>query len=94
MKCCFCQNCCEHGGLIIYVHKEYECTTLTEVKVPSSGREYLCVILSHRKPKSKMYVQYNIYRKPNEIVNDLDNIHSFIICLFRKHSPYKIDHVN
>ena len=43
-------------------------------KVPSSGWEYLCVKLSHRKPKSKIYVLCNIYRKPNKIVNDLDTL--------------------
>ena len=38
MKCCFCsKKCCEHGGLKIYVHKEFECTALSEVKVP-----YVC----------------------------------------------------
>ena len=54
------KKCCEHGGLIIYVHKDFECIALTEVKVPSSGWEYLCVKLSHRKPKSKImyYVTY------------------------------------
>ena len=39
MKCCFCQKTAvntEHGCLIIYVHKDFECTALTEVKVPSS----------------------------------------------------------
>ena len=66
------KSCCRHGGLIIYVHKQFECTVLTDIKVPSSGWEYLCVKLSHRKPKSKMYVLCNIYRKPNDIVNDLD----------------------
>ena len=54
------KKCCEHGGLIIYVHKDFECTALTEVKVPSSGWEYLCVKLSHRNPNQKFmyYVTY------------------------------------
>ena len=87
------KKCCEHGGLIIYVHKDFECTALTEVKVPSSGWEYLCVKLSHRKPKSKIYVLCNIYRKPNEIVNDLDTFSNELSTLLitvknLKHSTY------
>ena len=94
MKCCSYQNsCCRYGGLIIYVHKQFECTVLTDIKVPSSGWEYLCVKLSHRKPKSKMYVLCNIYRKPNDIVNDLDtfkNEFSTLLSTIRnlRHSTY------
>ena len=92
MKCCFAKKCCEHGCLIIYVHKDFECTAL-QVKVPSSGWEYLCVKLSHRKPKSKIYVLCNIYRKPNEIVNDLDTFSNELSILLitiknLKHSTF------
>ena len=45
---------------------------MTEVVVQASGWEYVCVKVSHRKPQSKIYVLCNIYRKPNEIVDDLD----------------------
>ena len=93
MKCCFCQKkCCEHGGLIIYVHKDFECTALTEVKLPSSGWEYLCVKLSHRKPKSKIYVLCNIYRKPNEIVNDLDTFSNELSTLLITVKTSNIQH--
>ena len=66
------KSCCAHGGLIIYVHKQFECRVMTEVVVQASGWEYVCVKVSHRKPQSKIYVLCNIYRKPNEIVDDLD----------------------
>ena len=87
------KSCCRYGGLIIYVHKQFECTVLTDIKVPSSGWEYLCVKLSHRKPKSKMYVLCNIYRKPNDIVNDLDTFKNEFTTLLStirnlRHSTY------
>ena len=48
---------------------------------------------SHRKPKSKTYVLCNIYRKPNEIVNDLDAFTNELSSLLSKiksikHSSY------
>ena len=46
-------QCCAHGGLITYVHKQFVATVLTNIKVESSGWEYLCVQLSHQKPRSK-----------------------------------------
>ena len=56
------KSCCAHGGLIIYVHNQFQCTVMREVKVQSSVW----------KKKSKIYVLCNIYRNPNKIVNDLD----------------------
>ena len=72
--------CCAHGGLIIYVHKQFECRVMTEVVVQASGWEYLCVKVSHRKPQSKIYVLCNIYRKPNEIVDDTGTM-KYRICI-------------
>ena len=56
----------------------------TRVKVQSSGWEYLCVKISHCKPKSKIYVLCNICRKPNEIVNDLDAFTNELSSLLTK----------
>ena len=47
------KSCCAHGGLIIYVHKQFECRVMTEVVVQASGWEYLCVKVSHRKRNRK-----------------------------------------
>ena len=33
------KSCCAHGGLIIYVHKQFECRLMTEVVVQASGWE-------------------------------------------------------
>ena len=78
------KSCCAHGSLIIYVHKQFECRVMTEVVVQTSGWEYLCVKVSHRKPKSKKYVLCNIYRKPNEIVNGLDTFTTELSSLLYK----------
>ena len=87
------KSCCAHGGLIIYVHKQFECRVMTEVVVQASGWEYVCVKVSHRKPQSKIYVLCNIYRKPNEIVDDLDTFTIELSSLLYKiknlkHSSY------
>ena len=68
------RRCCAHGGLIIYIHNELECTTLTDFDIASTGWEYLCVELCDRKPRSKKYTLcnvYNVYR--SEIVEDVNN---------------------
>ena len=87
------KSCCAHGGLIIYVHKQFECRVMTEVVVQASGWKYVCVKVSHRKPQSKIYVLCNIYRKPNEIVDDLDTFTIELSSLLYniknlKHSSY------
>ena len=87
------KSCCAHGGFIIYVHKQFECRVMTEVVVQASGWEYLCVKVLHRKPQSKIYVLCNIYRKPNEIVDDLDTFTTELSSLLYKiknlkHSSY------
>ena len=86
-------QCCAHGDLIIYVHKQFAATVLTNIKVQSSGWEYLCVQLSHQKPRSKQYILCNIYRTPNELVDDINTftneLSSFLVKLKNlKHSAY------
>ena len=87
------KSCCAHGDLIIYVYNQFQCIVMSEVKVQSSGWEYLCVKISRSKPKSKIYVLCNIYRKPNEIVSDLDAFTKELSSLLSKiksikHSSY------
>ena len=67
------RSCCAHGGLIIYIHNELECITLTDINIASTGWEYLCVELCDRKPRSKKYTLCNVYRTPSEIVEDINN---------------------
>ena len=86
-------QCCAHGGLIMYVHKQFAATVLTNIKVQSSEWEYLCVQLSHQKPRSKQYILCNIYRTPNELVDDIttftNELSSFLVKLKNlKHSAY------
>ena len=86
-------QCCAHGGLIIYVHKHFAATVLTNIKVQSSGWEYLCVQLSHQKPRSKQYILCNIYRTPKELVDGINTftneLSSFLVKLKNlKHSAY------
>ena len=77
----------------IYVYKQFAATVITNVKVQSSGWEYLCVQLSHRKPRSKQYIICNIYRTPNEPVDDINTftneLSSFLVKLKNlEHSAY------
>ena len=76
-------QCCAHGGLIIYVHKQFAGNALTNMKVQSTGWEYLCV----------QYILCNIYRKPNEIVDDINiftnELSSLLVKVKNlKHSSY------
>ena len=84
-------QCCAHGGLIIYVHKQFSCNVLTNVKANSSGWEYMCVQLSHNKPRSKKYILCNIYRRPNEIVEDINTfameLSSFLVKVKNLNRP-------
>ena len=57
---------------------------MTEVMVQASGWKYLCIKVSHRKPKSKTYVLCNLYRKLNEIVDDLDTFTTELSLLLYK----------
>ena len=59
----------------------------------ASGWAYLCVQLSHQKPRSKQYILCNIYRTPNELVDDINTftneLSSFLVKLNNlKHSAY------
>ena len=81
------------GHAPVYVHKQFAATVLTNIKVESSGWEYLCVQLSHQKPRSKQYILCNIYRTPNELVDDINTftneLSSFLVKLKNlKHSAY------
>ena len=67
------RSCCAQGGLIMYIHNELECTTITDINIASTGWEYLCVELCDRKPRSKKYTICNVYRTPSEIVEDINN---------------------
>ena len=55
------RSCCAHGGLIIYIHNELECTTITDIDIASAGWEYLCVELCDRKrARSKIYTMQGV----------------------------------
>ena len=54
------------------------------MKVQSTGWEYLCVQLSHQKPRSKQYILCNIYRTPNEIVDHLNTFTNELSSLLVK----------
>ena len=87
------RSCCAHGGLIIYIHNELECTTLTDINIASTGWEYLCVELCDRKPRSKKYTLCNVYRTPSEIVEDINNFTTEFATLLShmkaiRHSSY------
>ena len=87
------RSCCAHGGLIIYIHNELECTTLTDINIASTGWEYLCVELCDRKPRSKKYTLCNVYRTPSEIVEDINNFTTEFAALLShmkaiRHSSY------
>ena len=60
----------DHGGLIIYVHNQFQCFDINVNQV-SNRWEYLCVGLSHRKPHSKKYIICNVYRKPGGTVDEI-----------------------
>ena len=84
---------CAHGGPIIYVHKQFAATVLTDMRVQLSRWEFLSVQLSHQKPRSKQYILCNIYRIPNEPVDDINifttELSSFLMKLKNlKHSAY------
>ena len=59
-----------HGGLIIYVHNQFQCFDVN-VNLVSNRWEYLCIGLSHRKPRSKKYVICNVYRKPGGTTEEM-----------------------
>ena len=87
------RSCCAHGGLIMYILNELECTTITDIDIRSTGWEYLCVEPCDRKPRSKKYTLCNVYRTPSEIVEDINSFTAeFAILLSHmkaiRHSSY------
>ena len=86
-------QCCAHGGLIIYVHKQFKCKHLNNINLQSTDWEYLCVEVSHRKPHSKKYIICNVYRKPGVILNEFEQfVQEFELFMVNiknlKHSSY------
>ena len=65
-------RCCRHGGLLIYIHKQFKYTLIDTINQDSTGWEYLCVEMSHRTPHSQKYLLCNVYRKPGEIVDEMN----------------------
>ena len=62
--------CSNHGGLITYVHKDYNWEPLN-VKDQTTGWENLFLKITHRTQNTKKYIIRNVYRVPNETVYDL-----------------------
>ena len=46
------KRCCGHGGLMIYVHNQFNCNIIDTIKQQYTGWEYLCVEISHKMPNS------------------------------------------
>ena len=62
--------CSNHGGLITYVHNNYNWEPLN-VNDQTTGWENLFVKITHRSQNTKKYIIGNVYRVPNETVHDL-----------------------
>ena len=67
-------RCCRQGGLLIYIyiHKQFKYTLIDTINQDASGLEYFCVEMSHRTPRSQKYLLCNVYRKPGEIVDEMN----------------------
>ena len=65
-------RCCRHGGLLIYIHKQFKYTLIDTINQDATGWEYLCIEMSHRTPHSQKYLLCNVYRKPGEIVDEMN----------------------
>ena len=65
-------RCCRHGGLLIYIHKQFKYTLIDTINQDATGWEYLCVEMSHRTPHSQKYLVCNVYRKSGEIVDEMN----------------------
>ena len=64
---------CDHGGLMIYVHNPFKCTLINhKIMKKATDWEYLFVEISHPKHNAKIYIISNIYRKPSEVLNELN----------------------
>ena len=67
------KTCYGHGGLMIYVHNQFQCTTINhKILKKATDWEYLCVEISHQKHNLKKYIIFNIYRKPGEILDEFN----------------------
>ena len=64
---------CKHGSLQIYIHQQFKYTLIDTINL-YNGWEYLCVEMSHCTPHSQKYLLYNVYRKPGEIVDEMNAI--------------------
>ena len=65
-------RCYKHGGFLIYIHKQFKYTLIDTINQDATGWEYLCVEMSHRAPHSQKYLLCNVYRKPGEIVDEMN----------------------
>ena len=54
-------RCCRHGGLLIYIYKQFKYTLIDTINQDPTGWEYLCVEMSHRTPHSQEYLLCNVY---------------------------------
>ena len=66
------KQCCEHGGLIIYIHEQFKCTKTKLINEQTSGWEYLCVDISNNRQPSTKHVLCNIYRKPSDLRDEFE----------------------
>ena len=64
------KHCSEHGGLMIYVHDDFD-YELFSVYENSTGWENLFIKIHDKKRNSKKFVVGNIYRVPNELSENL-----------------------
>ena len=43
------RSCCDHGGLMVYVHNQFKCTPINnKIMKEATGWEYLCVEIFHQ----------------------------------------------
>ena len=61
-----------HTTILIYIHKQFKYTLIDTINQNATGWEYLCVEMSHRTPHFQKYLFCNVYRKPGEIVDEMN----------------------
>ena len=62
-----------HCGLVTYIHNQFNATDITDrITVEHTAWDYMCLEISHQKPNSKKYLVSNVYRLPNELVQDVN----------------------
>lgn len=62
-------KCCGHGGLMMYIHKEFIAKPIT-FDVETHGWELQCIELSHKTPNGKKYTICNVYKPPNIAIDE------------------------